>query len=400
MPEQQELERPELQQHEEKPSSPQAEEIQELLGTPPRDWRQAATTVLAVLVLLLIVAVAILAIRPGGDVQKWILVGVVVVALAFDYVNGMNDAANAIATVVATRVLPPLAALLMAAVMNFTGAIWHTEVAKTIASIYSNPTEATMLMILCGLLGAVIWSWAMTHLGLPVSLSHSLIGGLVGIAMLTHIGLNLEKIKGIVLWIFLAPVIGFVGAFLLMLLLMWVFHAHSPHKLNSHFRVLQLLSSASMAFTHGMNDAQKAMGAITLALVAANIHVDYKDGAPMVPLWVIIACASVIALGTGIGGWRVIRTLGHKMIRLMPVHGFAAETAAAGSLFLATALKMPVSTTHVITSSIMGVGASKRLSAVRWGVATNIIIAWIFTIPATALAGALLYGLVLAVGLR
>jgi PiT family inorganic phosphate transporter len=376
------------------------ERIGDLLGVPAFDWKQRATAILAMLVPFLILAVAIIAINPGADARKWILVAVVVVALAFDYVNGMNDAANAIATVVATRVLTPLAALIMAASMNFLGAVAHTEVAKTIASIYSQPAEATMLMILCGLLGAVIWSWAMTHLGLPVSISHALIGGLVGAAVLANISLNLPKLKAIVLWIFLAPVIGFIGAFLLMLLLMWIFHATAPHKLNRHFRTMQLCSSAAMAFTHGMNDAQKAMGAITLALVAAGLPVAFVDGGYEVPMWVIVACATVIALGTGIGGWRVIRTLGHKMIRLTPVHGFAAETAAAGSIILATALKMPVSTTHVITSAIMGVGASKRLSAVRWGVATNIVVAWIFTSPACALAGALLYALVRAVGLN
>ena len=376
------------------------EQIELPYAPPPPDWKQRALAILAMIVPVLIVAVAVLAVRPGANVQMWILVGVIVVALAFDYVNGMNDAANAIATVVATRVLPPLMALLMAAAMNFLGAITHTEVAKTIASIYADPGQATMLMLLCGLLGAVIWSWAMTRLGLPVSISHALIGGLVGVAVLAHIGLNVAKLKAIVLWIFLAPIVGFICAFLLMLLLMWCFHSVAQHKLNRHFRVLQLCSSAAMAFSHGMNDAQKAMGAITLALVAsgASVAVD-PNGGYQVPLWVIIACATVIALGTGVGGWRVIRTLGHRMIKLMPVHGFAAETAATGTIIVATmAVNMPVSTTHVITSAIMGVGASKRLSAVRWGVATNIAVAWILTIPACALTGALLYALVRALG--
>ncbi|OPZ85525.1 MAG: Low-affinity inorganic phosphate transporter 1 [bacterium ADurb.Bin429] len=375
-------------------------DVGRLLGAPPSNWRQIGMQILAALIPVVIVVVAIVAIRPGGDLQKWLLVGVVVVALAFDYVNGMNDAANAIATVVSTRVLPPLIALLMAASLNFIGALVHTGVAKTIASIFANPQEATMTMILCGLIGAVIWSWLMTRFGLPVSVSHSLIGGLVGVALISSINLNVGKLQGIVLWIFLAPIIGLISGFLLMLLIMRIFHAAAPYKLNKHFRFWQMVSSASMAFTHGMNDAQKAMGAITLALVAAGIPVVADGDGYKVPLWVIIACATVIALGTGVGGWRVIRTLGHKMIKLMPVHGFAAETAAAGSILLATKFGMPVSTTHVITSSIMGVGASKRLSAVRWGVATNIVVAWVFTIPACGLASAALYALVRLCGMK
>ncbi len=380
-------------------------DVGELLGAEPRTPRQILHSALTVIIPLLIIAGAIFAVHPGHRgaqfiVTDWILVGVIVVALAFDYVNGMNDAANAIATVVSTRVLPPMIALGMAAVLNFVGALVSTKVANTIVKgIFVNPQDATMLMILCGLLGAVVWSWLMTHYGLPISLSHSLIGGLVGVALIGHQALNMVKIKEIVMWIFLAPVMSFVGAFILMIIIMWAFHRVAPFKLNKHFRFWQVCSSALMAFSHGMNDAQKAMGAITLALVAAGMTIPHgKDGGLVIPIPVILACATVIALGTGVGGWRVIRTLGHKMIKLMPVHGFVAETIAASTvIFASLGFKMPVSTTHTITAAITGVGASKRLSAVRWGVASQIVFAWIFTIPACGLAGAALYFLVHAI---
>jgi len=353
---------------------------------------------------LLIVIFAILIIQPYHATHdmlltKWLLVAVIVAALTFDYVNGMNDAANAIATIIATRVLTPMMALLMAAALNFGGALVSDEVAKTITSGIVDPTSVTLVMVLCGLIGAVAWSWLMTRFGLPISLSHALIGGLIGAVLVAGLQLKWAKIISIFLWIFLAPIIGMVAGFLLMILLMWCFHRMAPHKLNKHFRFWQIISSSLMAFSHGTNDAQKAMGIITMALVAAGTITTGDHGA-VVPLWVKLACAGVIALGTGIGGWGVIKTLGHKMIKLQPVHGFAAETAAAGTIQLASLVfHMPVSTTHVITASIMGVGASKRLSAVRWGVASNIMIAWIFTVPTCAGVAALLYYLVKILGL-
>jgi PiT family inorganic phosphate transporter len=357
--------------------------------------------IISALVTLLVLGLIVLIIKPGASIERWVLVAVVVAALAFDFVNGMNDSANAIATVISTRVLTPLAALIMAAVLNFVGAVLFEGVAKTIAGkLVENVADVSMLMVFCGLVGAVLWSWLVTLKGLPISLSHALIGGQMGAYLVAQIALKWSTLKEIFTWMIIAPVLGLVSGFLLMLALMWIFHRTAPYRVNKHFRFWQIISSGFMAFSHGANDAQKAMGIITLALVAANVPVGMTADGPAIPLWVKIACASVIAIGTGAGGWNVIRTLGHKMIKLMPVHGFAAETAAAGTITLATALHMPVSTTHVITASIMGVGASKRLSAVRWGVASNIIFAWIFTIPACAAVAAFLYALVRWFGLE
>ncbi len=339
-----------------------------------------------------------LAARLGFSHEKIELFAVIIAALGFDFVNGMNDSGNAIATVISTRVLTPLVALIMAAILNFVGAVVMEGIAKGIAGkiVDTHQFSTTPLMILCGLLGAITWAYCMARIGLPISMSHALIGGLVGaflVAGAAHF-LNLVFIGRIALWMILAPCLGFVGGWVLMVLIMWLFHRTPPMKINRQFRVWQVLSSALMAFSHGANDAQKAMGIITLALVAAHVQYVPAGHDPMIPLWVKIACATVIALGTGIGGRRVIGTLGHKIIKLAPVHGFAAETIAAGTIQLATALQVPISTTHVISSSILGVGSSKRLSAVRWGVASNIVLAWVFTIPTCGAAAAVLYGLV------
>ncbi len=246
----------------------------------------------------------------------------------------------------------------------------------------------------------------MARFGLPVSTSHSLIGGLVGVFLIAGAArqLNMRYISTIALWMIMAPVIGFVFGWLLMWSMMWTLRNVAPYKINRHFRVWQIFSSALMAFSHGGNDAQKAMGIITLALLVAKIrhgllHVKIDAGGPHIPLWVITMCALMIALGTGLGARRVIRTLGHRIIKLQPVHGFAAETVAACTIQLATLLHIPISTTHVI-SSILGVGSSKRLSAVRWGVAGNIVIAWVLTIPTCGLAAALLYGFIRLCGIR
>ncbi len=339
----------------------------------------------------------------------WVLIFVVLTALGFDFVNGMNDSGTAIATVISTRVLPPLTALLMAATLNFVGALFFQGVAKSIAGNIVNvhTFHVTMMMILCGLLGAIGWSFCMARIGLPTSMSHALIGGLVGAFLIAGASrqLNVAFISTIALWMIMAPVIGFVFGWLLMLGIMWTLRNVAPYKINRHFRVWQIFSSALMAFSHGGNDAQKSMGIITLALVVANVphgllHVHSGVHGPQIPLWVIAGCASMIALGTGLGARRVIRTLGNKIIKLQPVHGFAAETVAACTIQLATLLHIPISTTHVISSSILGVGSSKRLSAVRWGVAGNIVAAWVLTIPTCGLAAALLYGLMRACGLH
>jgi len=335
-----------------------------------------------------------------------LLIGVVIAALGFDFVNGMNDSGNAIATVISTRVLTPMAALIMAAVLNFAGAIVMEGVAKSIAGKIvdfhtAGDVHIDMLMILCGLLGAIGWAFTMARIGLPISMSHSLIGGLVGVLLVARIPLNYPYLGEIVLWMILAPILGITFGWLLMVAIMWIFRSVAPHKMNQHFRIWQVFSSATMAFMHGSNDAQKAMGIITLALVAANVHLPHAlDGSPHIPLWVKIACATVIALGTGLGGRKVIGTLGHKIFKLTPVHGFAAETVASGTILLATLMKVPISTTHVISSSILGVGSSRRLSAVRWGVAGNIVTAWVFTIPTCGIVAALLYGLVKMLGFR
>lgn len=348
---------------------------------------------------------ATVALQLGARMNTVLIIGVVIAALAFDYVNGMHDAGNAIATVISTRVLSPITALCMAAILNLLGALVHAGVASSIATKFADmhhihPAQLTPVMILCGLVGASIWSYLTASWGLPVSTSHSLFGGLIGVFLLGGIPLNMEYLSKIGMWMVLAPVMAFSVGWALMLGMMWLFRNIAPYKLNKHFRFWQIISSAMMAFSHGSNDAQKAMGIITMALVSGGfLHV--SAGADIVvPFWVKLACATVIALGTGLGGMRVIRTLGHKIIKLAPVHGFAAETVAAGTIQLVTFLKIPISTTHVISSSILGIGASKRFSAVRWGVASNIVIAWVFTIPTCAMAGALLYYVVRMLGMK
>jgi len=345
--------------------------------------------------IFVLIAIAFIAYLFGVPTNTILVLAVVLAALAFDYVNGMHDAGNAIATVISTRVLTPFAALLMAAVLNLAGALFFSGVAKSIASKFAISTDnITPVMILCGLIGASAWSFLTARWGVPVSTSHSLFGGLVGVFLLSGIPLNLKYLGLLGFFIIAAPLISFIAGWLLMILITWVFCHAAPYKLNKGFRIMQFFSSASVAFSHGANDAQKAMGIITLALVSGGfIHVtNIHDIA--VPLWVKISCALVIALGTGFGGMRVIRTLGHKIIKLAPVHGFAAETVAAATIQIVTHLGIPISTTHVISSSILGIGAAQRLSAVRWGLAANIALAWVITIPTTALAGALIYQIV------
>jgi PiT family inorganic phosphate transporter len=352
-------------------------------------------------------AIAVLVLVTGGIARACgmsnnmlLVLGVIFTALCFDFVNGMNDSGNAIATVISTRVLTPIAALLMAAFFNFFGAVVMDGVAKSIAgSIVAHSALAsssvTPLMILCGLLGAICWAYTMARIGMPISVSHALIGGLVGVLLMAHIPINTVYIGKIVMWMVLAPVLGITFGWLLMVSIMWIFHRVPSYKVNKQFRVWQVVSSAFMAFSHGANDAQKAMGIITLSLVSGGLlHALPGGQSPGIPLWVKFACATTIALGTAFGGRRVITTLGHRIFKLTPVHGFAAELVAACTIQLATFMTVPISTTHVISSSILGVGSSKRVSAVRWGVAGNIVSAWIFTIPSSGIVAALLYGVI------
>jgi PiT family inorganic phosphate transporter len=304
---------------------------------------------------------------------------IVILALLFDISNGWNDSANAIATVVSTRVLTPLQAVLMAAGMNVLGAFVSTAVAKTIGKGIVDPSVVTDPAVVgSALIAGFLWNGAMTLFGMPVSASHALIGGIMG-AAIAYGGVEILNVAGltkIFTALLTSPIIGIFFGYLFMKILIRFFCNVSPGSLNKHFGRLQILSSGFMAFSHGSNDAQKVMGVITFALVSGGYLKTYE-----VPFWVVIACALAMGFGTAAGGWRVIKTLGHHMLKLRPVHGFAAETAATAIILGASSLGLPVSTTHVITTSIMGVGATKRLTAVRWGVARKIVMAWIFTLP-------------------
>ncbi|MDQ7823487.1 MAG: inorganic phosphate transporter [Candidatus Eremiobacteraeota bacterium] len=324
---------------------------------------------------------------------------IVILALVFDYINGFHDTANAIATVISTRVLSPRAAVFMAAVLNFAGALMGTEVAKTIGAGIVNVkiVEGCQALVLAALVGAIIWNLITWYLGLPSSSSHALIGGLIG-AAIAYRGvrtLNVASImEKVVLPLVMSPFAGFTAGFLFMLALSWIFCKSHPHTVRRVFGKLQLVSSAFMALSHGTNDAQKSMGIITLALFLFGYIPTVE-----VPLWVKLACACAMAMGTSSGGWRIIKTMGHKIFKLETIHGFAAETSAALVITTATHFGAPISTTHVISSSILGVGATKRLSAVKWGIAGNIVVAWILTIPASALISALIFWLVDLIGL-
>jgi PiT family inorganic phosphate transporter len=335
-----------------------------------------------------------------------LLVLVVILALAFDYINGFHDTANAVATVVSTNVLPGRTAVLMAAVFNFVGAFIGLKVAAAISKGIADPASVTQLVVAAALVGGIFWNLFTWYFGIPSSSSHAIIGALVGAIwvhevyggadwgpafykLLSSEGV-VKTLKGLVL----SPLFGFLGGFLLMVLLFWIVKPFRPAGVNRTFRGLQLVSAGFMALSHGQNDAQKSMGIITLALLsyAAAQGASAEELADKsVPLWVIVSCATAMALGTASGGWRIMKTMGHKIIKLRPINGFAAETAAATVITVASQLGTPVSTTHVISSCIMGVGASKHVSAVRWGVARRMIIAWILTIPISALVAALTY---------
>ncbi len=327
-----------------------------------------------------------------------IIIAVVVVALTFDYTNGFHDAANAIATSVSTRALTPRVALVMAAIMNFVGAFLGQKVAKTVSDVITIPDGSTgLVIVMSGLLGAITWNLITWYFGLPSSSSHALVGGLMGAALGgAAIGVDASSVRWevildkIVLPMIASPLFGFAAAFALMLAIMWIFRNKNPHRTNRGFRLAQTVSAAAMALGHGLQDAQKTMGVIFLALLAG----DYVQQGDDLPVWVILSAAGAISLGTYSGGWRIMRTLGRRIIHLDPARGFASETIASGVLYTtAYVFEAPISTTHTITSAVMGAGATKRFSAVRWGVAKRIITAWVLTFPMAALVAASIYWL-------
>ncbi len=319
-----------------------------------------------------------------------IIIAVVVVALAFDYTNGFHDAANAIATSVSTRALTPRVALALAAVMNFVGAFLGQKVAKTVSEVIDpSPDAHGLLIVMGGLLGAIAWNLVTWYFGLPSSSSHALIGGLVGAAVAAgataNWGVVLDKV---LIPMILSPLVAFGLAFALMLAIMWAFRRVRPAKANRGFKLAQTVSAAAMALGHGLQDAQKTMGVIFLALLTGG----YVGAGDDLPIWVILAAATAISLGTLSGGWRIMRTLGRRIIHLDPPRGFAAESVAASVLYTTSyVFEAPISTTHTITSAVMGVGATKRVSAVRWGVARSILAAWVLTFPMAGLAAAASY---------
>jgi PiT family inorganic phosphate transporter len=313
---------------------------------------------------------------------------VILTALLFDYINGFHDTANAIATCISTRALTIKAAITMAALLNFAGAMISTKVASTIGKGIVDSSDVTQMVVLAGITGAIIWDLVTWYYGLPSSSSHAIIGGIIG-AVFAHSGLTALKwagLKKIILALIISPILGTLIGFIFMLLLYRIFRNSSPGVLNNNFRRLQVVSAAFMAFSHGTADAQKSMGVITLALVSYGFIKTFA-----VPWEVMVACAAAMALGTAAGGWRIIKTVGHDFVKLQPVHGFCVETASAGVILCASAFGMPTSTTHVITSTILGVGLSKRLTAVNWKVAQRIMVAWVLTIPASALVAYLTY---------
>jgi len=312
---------------------------------------------------------------------------IIAVALFFDYTNGFHDAANSIATVVSTRVLSPRIAVFWAAFFNFVAfLIFGTHVANTVGKTV-DPKAVSDAVVFAGLLGAIIWNLITWWLGLPTSSSHSLIGGFAGagIAKAGFHVLNAESIKKTTIFIVISPAVGLVLGFVVMLGMLWIFRKTRPTKVDGGFRKMQLVSAAAYSLGHGGNDAQKTMGVIAALLVGANYMKLKPNGDLPIVLWIVLAAHTAIALGTLSGGWRIVKTLGTKITKLKPVGGFSAETAAATSLFLATHYGIPVSTTHTITGAIVGVGSTRRLTAVRWGVARRIVWAWIVTIPAAAL---------------
>lgn len=326
------------------------------------------------------------------DTSILIILIVIVLALAFDFINGFHDTANAIATAVSTRALKPRTAIMMAAFMNFLGAMMFTGVAKTIGGSVANPANLDngLQVLIATLIAAIIWNLATWWFGIPSSSSHALIGALAG-AVYVGAGpdkLNWSGFTTIIQGLLLSPLLAFAIGYIVMTILKWIFAKKSPHSVNKGFRTMQIMTAALQSFTHGTNDAQKAMGIITFALVTAK----YQDNMD-VPLWVKISAATAMALGTSIGGWKIIKTMGTKIFKIEPINGFAADISAASVIFGATLIQLPVSTTHAITSSILGVGSAKRFSAVKWSLAGRIVIAWVITIPIVFILAGLIYKL-------
>jgi inorganic phosphate transporter, PiT family len=323
------------------------------------------------------------------------VLAVIIAAMAFDYTNGFHDAANAIATSVSTRALTPRVALAMAAIGNFVGAHFGAGVAKTVGDglVKLPPGIASLGVVFAGVVGAICWNLITWYFGLPSSSSHALFGGLVGATVVSADGIVEwgTIVDKVLIPMVASPIVGFILGFILMVAIMWIFRRGNPGRLNRGFRRAQTVSAAAMSVGHGMQDAAKTMGIIVLALYTGG----YQDNATDIPWWVFWTSAFFLAAGTYAGGWRIIRTLGRKIIDLGPAEGFAAETVASSVLFFnALVLKAPISTTHTITSAIMGVGATKRLNAVRWNVAGNIVIAWVTTFPASAGIACVVYFLV------
>lgn len=323
-----------------------------------------------------------------------LIIVVVMLALAFDYINGFHDTANAIATSVSTRALTPSRAVWLASGLNFLGAMYSTGVAKTIGGdLVKSATMVNEPIIIAALIGAIFWNLLTWWKGIPSSSSHALVGGIVG-AVLAARGVDALKIEGIlkiVASLIFSPILAMATGLLIMTALYWIFARQEPSRVNSSFKKLQILTASMMAFSHGSNDAQKAMGIITLTLVSAG----YLQ-ALEVPTWVKLAAAISMGLGTAAGGWRIIKTMGSKIFKLEPISGFAADLNSSMVIFGATLLHLPVSTTHVVSGSIMGVGTAKRITAVRWGVAQQMLMAWVLTIPSTALVSALVYKIIAA----
>lgn len=322
--------------------------------------------------------------------QMIILWIVILLALSFDFINGFHDTANSIATSVSTRALTPRRAILLAASMNFLGAIVFTGVAKTIGGSIADPTKLDngLEVIIATLLAAIIWNLVTWWFGIPSSSSHALIGALVGAV---YVGAGTDHVKWsgfreIVEGLLISPIIAFIIGYIVMTLLKWIFAKRSPHTVNKGFRTMQILTAALQSFTHGTNDAQKAMGIITFALVTSGELSQLE-----VPLWVKVSAAASMALGTSVGGWKIIKTMGTKIFKIEPINGFAADISSASVIFSATLLHLPVSTTHAITPAILGVGAAKRFSAVKWSLAGRIVITWFITIPISAVLAGLIY---------
>ena len=321
--------------------------------------------------------------------EHWLIWAVVLLAVLFDYFNGFHDTANAIATSVSTRAITPRHAIIMAATLNFAGAMISTGVAKTIGGdLVLNPSQISLEVIVAALIGSIIWNITTWYYRIPSSSSHSLVGGVIG-AVSISVGpaaLDITGISKIIMSLILSPIVALATGYFVMIGLLWIFRNFSPITLNRQFRKMQLVSASLMAFSHGSNDAQKAMGIIALALLSGG-YIETME----IPIWVKIACATSMALGTSAGGWRIISTMGTKIFKMESINGFAADLNSSIVIFTATFLHLPVSTTHVVSGSIMGIGSAERVRAVHWGVARSMLLAWVITIPISACISAVIY---------